>query len=192
MLQIDTWKRVLIALACVAGLVLALPNLFYSRVESHNDAAAAIEALGATPEREADLALWPGWMPSGLVNLGLDLRGGAHLLAEVQVADVYADRMDALWPEVRDALREERTTVGTIRRQASAPDELRVRISQPEGMATALETVRALAQPVVTLTGIGQNNIVVAGEGDEVVVRLSDEEKRLTDDSTLRQSLEMA
>ena len=38
------------------------------------------------------------------VNLGLDLRGGAHLLGEVHVQDVYKARMDGLWPELRDAL----------------------------------------------------------------------------------------
>ncbi|NRA99116.1 MAG: protein translocase subunit SecD [Rhodobacteraceae bacterium] len=191
MLQIDAWKRVLIFLVVIAGLVLALPNLFYGRVESHNDAAALIEAQGATPEREADLALWPSWMPSSLVNLGLDLRGGAHLLAEVQVADVYADRMDGLWPAVRDRLRDERDTVGTIRRQPSADDELRVRISQPEAMDAALAAVRELAQPIVTFSGVGQTDIVVSGDGDEIIVRLSEEEQRLTDDRTIQQSLEI-
>jgi preprotein translocase subunit SecD len=42
-------------------------------------------------------------------------------------------RMDALWPEVRDALRELRDTVGTIRRVDAPPGELHVRVSQPEG-----------------------------------------------------------
>ena len=84
MLQIDAWKRVLIVLTCVVGLVLALPNAFYTRVENHNDAAAAIELFGETPERAEALSGWPDFLPSGLVNLGLDLRGGAHLLAEVQ------------------------------------------------------------------------------------------------------------
>ena len=44
MLQIDLWKRVLIWGLCVLGLALALPNAFYTRVETHNDAVAAIEA----------------------------------------------------------------------------------------------------------------------------------------------------
>ncbi|KKL65950.1 hypothetical protein LCGC14_2149880 [marine sediment metagenome] len=117
MLQFPLFKRVVIWGLVVLGLVLALPNAFYSRVESHNDAVLEIEALGATPERTEAEAAWPGFLPSGLVNLGLDLRGGAHLLAEVQVEDVYADRMDALWPEIRNALRDERDTVGTFRRQ---------------------------------------------------------------------------
>ena len=52
---------------------------------------------------QANRAAWPDWLPATIVNLGLDLRGGAHLLAEVKVEDVYGDRMDGLWPEVRDA-----------------------------------------------------------------------------------------
>ena len=191
MLQIALWKRVVIWGICALGVLYAVPNGFYDRVERHNDAVAEIEALGETPDRAARAAGWPDWLPSSLVNLGLDLRGGAHLLAEVQVSDVYADRMDALWPEVRDALRDVRDTVGTIRRQPSAPDELRVRISQPEGLVAALEAVRELATPVASFTGIGASDIVVAGEGDEIVVRLSEEEQRATDDRTIQQSLEI-
>jgi len=191
MLQIALWKRVIILGLCALGLMLALPNAFYDRVETHNDAVAEIEAQGATPERLAAVENWPEWMPSSLVNLGLDLRGGAHLLAEVHVEDVYADRMDALWPEVRDALRDERDAVGTIRRQDSPPDELRVRISRPEGLARAMEVARDLATPVASFTGIGASDIVVSGEGDELVVSLSPEEKQATDDRTIQQSLEI-
>lgn len=191
MLQISLWKRVVIWALVVLGLAFALPNAFYTRVEGHNDAVLEIEAFGTTPEREAIAGAWPTWMPSALVNLGLDLRGGAHLLAEVHVEDVYATRMDAIWPEVLSALRDERATVGTIRRQDSASDELRVRISQPEGMARALELVRGLARPVVTLTGVGSTDIEVAGEGDEIVVTLSEAERLATDDRTMQQSLEI-
>ncbi|WP_172295892.1 protein translocase subunit SecD [Pseudoruegeria sp. HB172150] len=191
MLQIPLWKRVVIFGVVVFGLLYAMPNLFYDRVERHNDAVAAIEAQGATPEREADAALWPNWLPNGLVNLGLDLRGGAHLLAEVQVEDVYAERMNAYWPEIRDALRDERETVGTIRRQDAPAGELHIQISQPDGMARAMEVVRGLAQPVVSLTGVGSTDIEVAGDGDMLIVRLTDAEMAATDDRTIRQSLEI-
>ena len=191
MLQISLWKRVVIWALVALGLAYALPNAFYTRVEGHNDALAEIEALGATPEREALAGAWPSWAPSGLVNLGLDLRGGAHLLAEVHVADVYAARMDALFPEVLAALREERATIGTFRRVDSAPDELRVRISEPEGMTRALELVRALARPVVSLTGVGSTDIEVAAEGDVLIVTLSEAERVATDDRTMQQTLEI-
>ncbi len=191
MLQIDTWKRVLIWLVCVTGLLLALPNAFYTRVEQSNDAKAAIELGADTPENQAEAAQWPNWLPSSLVNLGLDLRGGAHLLAEVKVEDVYESRMEAMWPEIRDALRDERSTVGTIRRQDSDPDQIRVRISQPEGMARALETVRGLARQVQTLTGVGATDIEAFADGDTIVVQLSEAEKLASDDRTVRQSLEI-
>ncbi|WP_419739925.1 protein translocase subunit SecD [Ruegeria sp.] len=191
MLQIDTWKRVLIWLVCVTGLLLALPNAFYTRVEQSNDAKAAIELGADTPENQAEAAQWPNWLPSSLVNLGLDLRGGAHLLAEVKVEDVYESRMEAMWPEIRDALRDERSTVGTIRRQDSDPDQIRVRISQPEGMSRALETVRGLARQVQTLTGVGATDIEAFADGDTIVVQLSEAEKLSSDDRTVRQSLEI-
>ena len=178
---------------CALGLIYASPNLFYSRVETHNDAAKAIAAAGgqATPEQAAALAAWPGFLPSGLMNLGLDLRGGAHLLAEVKVADVYAARIDGMWPDVRDALRELRDTVGSVRRQPSVPGVLRVAISNPAGIGAALEAVSALARPVVSLTGIGQNDIEVSAEGEVIVVQLSEAERAATDNRTIQQSLEI-
>ena len=191
MLQIDLWKRLLIWTTVAVGLVLAMPNAFYPRVEQHNDAVAAIELGGETPELVEQRSGWPELLPSGLVNLGLDLRGGAHLLAEVKVEDVYASRLEALWPEVRDVLRPERATVGTIRLQPSAPDELRVRISNPDGMARALELVRGLAQPVVSLTGALSNDLEVTADGSDIIVTLSEAERIATDERTMLQSLEI-
>lgn len=191
MLQIELWKRLVIIGLVVMGLIYATPNGFYTRVELHNDAVSDIEVFGSTPERELDAGAWPSWAPSGLVNLGLDLRGGAHLLAEVHVEDVYAARMDALWPEIRNVLRDARADIGTIRRQDSAPDILSIRISQSDGLARALELVRGLAQPVVTLTGVGSTDIEVAGQGDIITVQLSEAEKIATDDRTIQQSLEI-
>jgi preprotein translocase subunit SecD len=193
MLYIPIWRRVLIWSVCAAGVLLSVPNLFYERVERHNDALAAIEAAGgvATPEQEADRALWPSILPETLVNLGLDLRGGAHLLAEVRVAEVYAGRMDALWPEVRDALRAERDTVGNIRRSGNAPGELRVAISNPEGLDRALEVLRGLARPVASITGMGETDLELRTENGEIVISLSEAERIATDDRTMRQSLEI-
>ncbi|MFQ5438325.1 MAG: protein translocase subunit SecD [Paracoccaceae bacterium] len=192
MLQFSTWKKIVIIGVCLLGIVLAAPNAFYIKVEGHNDALAELASgLPATPERQAAVDGWPGWLPSDLVNLGLDLRGGAHLLAEVKVAEVYGARLDGMWVDVRDALRKERATIGTIRRQDGAEDELRVRISKPGQIARAVEVVNGLARPVVSLTGVGSNDIEVRAEGDEVVVTLSAPEKVATDERTIRQSLEI-
>lgn len=197
------WKTLLIWALCALGLVFALPNAFYDRVERHNDAVAAIEKTRgpevdgvrpegtATPEQAADRALWPDWAPSAIVQLGLDLRGGAHLLAEVQVADVYAARIDGMWPDVRDALRDLRDQIGNVRRQPSPEGVLRVAISNPAGLEAAVAKVRSLATPVTSITGMGQSDIEVTTDNGEIVVQLSEAERVATDQRTLQQSLEI-
>ncbi len=192
MLQFSFSKKLLIWAVCAIGILMAVPNLFYTSVEQSNDANAVMETgAPATPELTALSEQWPTWMPSGLVNLGLDLRGGAHLLAEVQVEDVYAERIDSYWEGVRDALREERGTIGTIRRQDGDDLELRVRISKPEAMETALAKVRTLASPVASLSNVGATDIDVSSENSDVVIRLSEAERLATDQLTMAQSLEI-
>jgi preprotein translocase subunit SecD len=192
MLQIPLWKRLIIWGLCALGVIMTVPNLFYGRVETHNDAVAAVEAGAvASPEQALAIADWPSFLPSNLVNLGLDLRGGAHLLAEVQVAEVYAARIDGMWPDVRDALRDVRDQVGNVRRQPSVDGVLRVAISNPDAMPAALTAVRALATPVVSLTGVGQSDIEATAEGDTIVVQLSQAERVATDTRTMQQSLEI-
>jgi preprotein translocase subunit SecD len=192
MLQIDMWKRVLIWAVCALGILFSLPNGFYARVEARNDAVQAMEAGASGNGLEEQAAQWPSFLPSSLVNLGLDLRGGAHLLAEVQVADVYESRLQAMWPEVRDLLRQERDTIGTIRLQQSDAAELRVRLNQkPEAAAEAAQLVRGLARPVVSLTGAGSTDIDVSVDGSDIVVTLSEAERVATDERTVAQSLEI-
>ena len=192
MLQFSLTKKILILGVCLLGIAFAAPNLFYSQVEQSNDARATIEATGvATPELQAAASEWPSFLPSSLVNLGLDLRGGAHLLAEVHVEEVYAERMDGYWPEVRDKLRDLRDTVGTIRRQDAPGGELRVRISRPEGMTAAIEAVRELATPVISLSGAGSTDFVVSSDGPDLVITLSEAELVATDQRTMEQSLEI-
>ncbi|MEM6727109.1 MAG: protein translocase subunit SecD [Pseudomonadota bacterium] len=191
MLRIEGWKRVLIWAVVLGGLLLALPNGFYGRVEQSNDAEARIEAGFEDAATQAAAAGWPSFLPSSLVNLGLDLRGGAHLLAEVRLEEVYETRLEGFWPELRDALRPEREQIGTIRLQPSTGNELRVRISRPEGMARAMEVARSLATPLQTLAGALQSDIDVAANGDILIVRLSEAEQQATDQRTMAQSLEI-
>lgn len=192
MLQISLWKRLVILGLCLAALITAAPNMFYARVEGHNDAVAAFAKTGAMTEtQEAAKAAWPDWAPSALVNLGLDLRGGAHLLAEVHLNEVHKARMDALWPEARKVLAAERATIGAIRRVPAPDGELRIQIGDRTQIDRAVEAARKLASPVVSLTGVGQSDYEVTAEGDTVVFRLSEAEQKATDDRTMQQSLEI-
>jgi preprotein translocase subunit SecD len=186
------WKQILILGICVVGILIALPNAFYGRVERANDARAAMAAgEPATPELLADAAGWPRWLPSRLINLGLDLRGGAHVLVQVETADVYGERMEGLWPVLRDRLREIRDEVGTVRRLDGPADELHIRIGNAAGVPAALEAAQAAAQPVFSITGGSSREFEARAEGDTLIVTLTTAEKAAIDQRTMQQSLEI-
>jgi protein-export membrane protein, SecD/SecF family/protein-export membrane protein SecD len=192
MLQISLWKRALILIVVLIGIVFAAPNVFYNRVEGHNDALSA-EAKGnaLTPEQQAARVSWPDWLPSDIVNLGLDLRGGAQLLAQVNVTEVYKARVDGLWPEFRKALADERATLGSIRRVKSDPGVLRIQIGNADQIQEAQRIAETLNTPLASLTGVGQKTLAITTEGNQLVIQLSDAEKASTDDRTMQQSLEI-
>ncbi len=77
------WKTYLNFAVLGLGILFALPNLFTD---------AQLEAL-------------PDWISPRKMSLGLDLRGGSHLLIEVDVQSVIRDRLEATREEARDALR---------------------------------------------------------------------------------------
>ncbi|WP_106744023.1 protein translocase subunit SecD [Yoonia maritima] len=191
MLNISMPKQILIWGTVVLGLLFAMPNAFYTRVETHNDAVAVIDSGQANAALEADAAQWPNVLPSGLVNLGLDLRGGAHLLVEVALEDVHGSYLEGFWPEVRDTLAAERDTVGFVTRDDSPADELRVRISQTDGATRALELVRGLGRPVTSLTGAAGSNLDVSINGPVLTIKLSEAEQVAMNDRTMAQTLEI-
>ena len=191
MLQFSLTKKILIWVVVAVGFLFAMPNGFYSRVESVNDARMQLENGYTNPEIVKTASNWQSFLPSSLVNLGLDLRGGAHLLARVRVDQVYEARMDAYWPEVRNALRKERAIIGTIRRVDGKNYDLRVRISEPDKLERAVEVITALARPVTTLSGAGSKDIIVSSQDDMVIIELSEAEKIATDTRTMEQSLEI-
>src|SRR4051812_17200269 len=84
MLHFPRWQVITIVAVCLLGVLLALPNLF-----------------GATT-----LDKLPSWLPHRQVALGLDLRGGAHLLLEVDTKAALTERMQAVVDAVRTKMRE--------------------------------------------------------------------------------------
>src|SRR5690625_3571479 len=70
----------------IAGFLFAAPNLFSRDT---------LEKL-------------PSWLPHQQVNLGLDLRGGSHLLLEVDVEGVFQEQLAGFVDSVRVELRRAR------------------------------------------------------------------------------------
>ncbi|MDA1155070.1 MAG: protein translocase subunit SecD [Proteobacteria bacterium] len=191
MLSLSYPKQIMIWLTVVVGLMLALPNGFYSRVEVVNDARAVIATGQTSAALEQDAGLWPTFLPSNLVNLGLDLRGGAHLLVEVAVQDVHAAFLEGFWPQVRDVLAAERNVVGFVTREEGPASELRVRISDAAGANRAFELVRGLGRPVTSFTGAAASNIDVRINGTLLVITISEAEMSAMNERTMLQTLEI-
>lgn len=87
MITIAPWKKFAILGICLLGIVYSLPNF-----------------IGGAWMKDT----LPSWLPSKTVNLGLDLRGGAHLLYDVDVDVVFKDRADMMVQDMRSTLRKEK------------------------------------------------------------------------------------
>jgi preprotein translocase subunit SecD len=87
MIYLERWKVILIVAVCALGVLYALPNAL------PRPAVAWLQANA------------PVLAPSQTVNLGLDLRGGSHLLLEVATDAVIDERMQGLVDQTRSELR---------------------------------------------------------------------------------------
>ena len=86
MLHFQTWKIAIIVLVCAFGVIFSVPNLL---------PVSTLEAL-------------PGFLPKRQVSLGLDLRGGSHLLLEVDFGAALKERLNNVIDGARTALRNAR------------------------------------------------------------------------------------
>ena len=192
MLNFSRFKLFCVLIPCIWAIFSAIPHLNYERVEKANDARVVVESGGALSDKqEKDITSWPSWLPTRTVNLGLDLRGGAHLLVEVALEDVYDEKIDLIWIEVRRKLREMRNDIGSIRRIDAAKDTLKVRIENLDKMDLLVVEVQKLSQPVISMTSLNAQSFEVSFQDNILIVKLSSEEKEVLNARTMSQSLEI-
>jgi protein-export membrane protein SecD len=138
MLHFPRWKIVVIVLTCVLGVLFALPNFF------------AKETVQG----------WPNWLPKKQITLGLDLRGGAHLLLSMDVNDVRKDWLETLRDDARRRLRDAKIGFTGLGMQGGA---VQVRIAQLDQVDAALKELRGLIQPL--------GNVLLGTGGDDITVQ---------------------
>ena len=147
----------------LAGILLALPNLL---------PAAALERL-------------PGFLPSGQIALGLDLRGGSHLVLEVDAADLRRERVRTLAEDARRTLREASIPWTAL---DSSEREVRIALRDPAQIAQARQ---ALA-PLVGTLGNGTRDLAVLEPAPgRVALQLTEEGHLAATTSAVEQSLEI-
>jgi protein-export membrane protein SecD len=123
MLNFPRWKQAAIVITCLVGLFVVLPNFLSQQT----------------------LNRWPSWLPKWQLSLGLDLRGGAHLLYAMETNDVRKDWLEGLRDDARRRLREAKIAVSAAGISGGA---VQVRIAKAEDADAALKALRQMIQPL--------------------------------------------
>ncbi len=169
MLHFSTWKTIAIAILSLAGLLFTLPN-FLSGDQ--------VKSL-------------PSFMPSNVLHLGLDLKGGSHMLLQVEASVLITERMQSIKDDIRKSLREKK--IGNSGLKVTG-ETINLKLRKPEQMQDALIAIKALSQPVSSslLQASNIRNIVVEQTSDNAIkVNLSPEARIIRVKSAVSQSIEI-
>jgi preprotein translocase subunit SecD len=123
---------------------------------------------------------WPPFLPSRKIHLGLDLRGGTHLLLNVDLEKATENALDQNAEDLRRVLREANVTGVEIQRVGQS---LRLRTATQEAK-NAAEKILSEQFPILTRTGAPE-----PAEGETALVLDRREVQRLRE-YALDQSLE--
>lgn len=123
MLQFSRWKTIAILATCLAGLVFSLPNFF----------------------AKDTVKSWPSWLPARQLSLGLDLKGGAHLLYQMDAAELRKDWLQSIREDVRKSLRDAKIGFTGIGVTGNA---IQATLLKPEETDKAYDELKKLVQPI--------------------------------------------
>lgn len=118
-MRTPTWKLVLYLAILAFGISAALPNIL----------------------SPAQLEKLPSWLPGQQVTLGLDLRGGSHLVLEVDSKALIKERLENISNEARTILRGEKAQYKGIRPVAEA---VLISLTDPSQNENIIELLRRL------------------------------------------------
>lgn len=144
MLHFSRGKMIAVLLACLAGLLTTLPNFFSKET----------------------VAGWPKIL-SHQLNLGLDLRGGAHLLLAMEPDEIRKDWLNTLREDARKVLRDQKIGFSPLTFQGQA---VQVKLTKPEEMDAALKQLKSLIAPIGNQI-LGQSGYTLeVSKGDETTI----------------------
>lgn len=161
MVTLSRWKIVLILLVSLWGLAYAAPNLL----------------PGDVLKKWQETA--PGWLPHQTINLGLDLRGGSHLLLKVDLAEVSRSRSRGLTQSIRQAARDAHIHLKGV---SAVGDVVNV---TPGDDAGALDLIRKTARE------FDPGLEVVTTDPGKVAIRLSEKGQKDLMDRVIAQTIEV-
>lgn len=122
MIQFSKAKIFFVLFVCFLGFAYAFPNVAPSNI------------------REVMQKDLPSWMPGKTVNLGLDLRGGAYLLMEIEMEDVYKNHAENIIDAAREALADEK--IRGVRARHDKDYNVILQLRNPEKAEEARRIIR--------------------------------------------------
>ncbi len=146
MLHFSRTKIYAILAICLFGLLASLPNFL----------------------SQSTLDRFPNFLPKSKINLGLDLRGGAHILAGMDTEELRRDWLEKIRDQVNSALIKD----NIARNTSIVNGAVSVRVTKPEDLEPAFKTLRSLPQPIAgaALTGSTAVDFDVTRDGTDGVV----------------------
>jgi len=181
--KLSFFRIALTALICLSALLFASPNFFYSTVDKKIN----------NPNQTS---IWPGFMPSTLIKLGLDLRGGVYMLLEVKTNDVIQEKFDFLWTDIRSSLVKKRKEIGSIRRIDASEDQLKIQIGNSDNIDFAIKEVEKFNSSTELFSsrwsGAVTRDVLEINSFENIItITFSDEQKIALEKEVIDQSLEI-
>ncbi|CDM56443.1 protein translocase subunit SecD [Rhizobium favelukesii] len=130
----------------------------------------------------------PSWLPHNRVSLGLDLRGGSHLVLEVDEADLTRERLQSLLQDARRVLREKNIQTKAIVRNQN---QIVVALTDPAQSDDAVAQLKTLGNAIATGLSAGQSDLSVTTNGGNILIAFSPAGIASNVDSAVQQSLEV-
>jgi preprotein translocase subunit SecD len=156
MLNLPRWQTIVIIAITVLSGVFALPNLLPAGVLDH----------------------LPHWYQQSRINLGLDLRGGAHFLLEADLRSVLTERLTNLSDSVRGELRKQQVPFKDITVEQGRA--VNVVLRDESQRAKAIEAIRNI-----------DPSLAVSGQGDTIRLAYSDQDLFRRKKEVIEQSIEI-
>ena len=181
--QLSFFRIFLILIVCLSAILFASPNFFYSTVD---------RKLNDVTQTSA----WPDFMPSTLVKLGLDLRGGVYMLLEVKTDDVVKEKFDFLWSDIRRSLVKKRKELGSIRRIDSPSDQLKIEIGNQEGISFAIQEIEEFNSSTTLFSSrwsgsVTRDVLEISSVDNTIIIKFSNEQITALEKQVIDQSLEI-
>ena len=156
MLNLQRWQTIAVIAFTALAVLFALPNVLPASVLDH----------------------LPGWYQQSRINLGLDLRGGAHFLLEADLRSVLAERLTNLSDSVRAELRKQQ--VGFKDVTVEGGNAVVVTLRDEAQRAKAVEAIRTV-----------DPSLAVSGSGDVIRLAYSEQDLFRRKKEVIDQSIEI-